>query len=138
MDLLPPHLHIRGADLGALLRLRAPMIFYRYLSTAVPSHGPFIAGAAGVLVPPVFLATHRYLSQLEALQSLALPGPLPTHVMEFEVPMGTQVQGPAYVEPLSYANVWALPDVHRLGNGVELTALTPLHLAAGTYTVYPL
>lgn len=126
MELQPPNLFIRGASFGGLVTLSDPVTMYKYLTPKF--HGRIIndARAALKLPPPVYLTTYRFYTSLEALRSLALPGPAPTYVLELHLAPGVELQGPAFVEALSSSAALLLPGEHRYGNGIELLLLTPL------------
>lgn len=114
MDCQPVNLFIRGSQTGALLTLAHTMTVYKYLTPYF--HEPVIADAeqqARNLGVPMYVTTYRYYTQLEAVRALALPGPLPTHVLEIDLPAGAELQGPAFIEPLAPGQTRALPREHR-------------------------
>lgn len=140
MDFQPPNLFIRGATVGALVRLPVSMTMYKYLTKRY--HQAIIDNPDGArrLPPPIYLTTYRYYASREALRALALPGPAPTHVLEVHLAAGAEFQGPAFVSPLSPSGILALPREHRYGNGIEFLLLTPLSddLLTAPFRVLPL
>ena len=131
MDVQPINLFIRGTSIGALLTLVHSMTVYKYLTPLF--HQPVIDDVtqASNLRVPMYVTTYRYYTPLEAVRALALPGPVPTHVLEIDLPPGAELQGPAFVEPLAPALARALPREHRWGNGIECLLLTRISAAWG-------
>lgn len=128
MDGHPRTLFIQGTFVAAQLTLTEPAEFFRYLCAAVPAHAPWIAGTARKLPALSYLTQHRYYSRMEALQSLALPGPAPTHVVRLSLGSGSRLTGPAWIEPFPSTQLMALPNVHRFGSGIEYRTLDELVL----------
>ncbi|GEM_PF-6757425 len=135
MDFQPANLFIRGASpgqgfsFGQHFELNHPLTVYKYLNAAY--HVGIIEqplSAAEALVPPIYVTTHRYYTGIQALRALAIPGPLPTHVLEINLPPGEEVelQGPSWITPLDPSDVTALPAEHRDGNGTQFLVWTPL------------
>lgn len=77
--------------------------------------------------PKLYVTPWRYYSRREAQRALALPGRVPDRVLEIQLGAGALLQGPAWSEPLSPAQVRADWDVQRYGNGIELLVLGPLN-----------
>ena len=119
MDFQPVNLFIRGALLGPVMRLSEPITMYKYLNRRY--HQSIIADPtrAGGLSRPIYVTMYCYYDPGEALRSLAIPGPMPTHVLELDLQPGTLLQGPAFVNPVGPRNVAFLPTEHRYGNGIE-------------------
>lgn len=126
MDFQPPNLFIRGVSLGALITLLHPMTVYKYLTRIFHQRVIENPREAVNLRVPMYVTTYRYYMPLEALRALSLPGPSPSHVLEIDLPPGAELQGPAFVEPLSLTQIRGLPREHRYGNGIECLLLTPV------------
>jgi len=125
MDFQPANLFIRGVSLGPLVKLAKPMTFFKYLN--IRYHRAIVedASRASLLPPPQYVTNYRYYEPLEVLRALALPE-RPTHVLELDLVTGTELQGPAFINPLSPYSVTSLRSEHRFGNGIEFWILTPL------------
>ena len=125
MDCQPVNLFIRGVSFGGLVRLAQPMTMYKYLTTKF--HQAIISDpkVASRLPPPIYITNYRYYTSYEALRALSLPGPPPTHVLEIDLAAGVELQGPAFVNPLSPSSAFSLPREHRHGNRYRVSPVNP-------------
>ena len=134
----PDNLFIRGLEVAGTFRLAGPTTFYRYVHAGARSSQPLLARLGGLLPASTYLSIFRHYSADEALKSLALPGPPPTHVLEIVLPATTFIAGPAYITPLSTKDIWWRPETHRPGDGIEFQTLEDVFLLTSQYAVHPL
>src|SRR5262245_28336171 len=101
MDSQPPNLFVRGWNVARLWVLDQPATLYKYPNTRY--HAGILKDPHEFhsLPRPIYVTNYRFYSGDEALQALSIPGPAPTHVIEIELAVGSRLQGPAFVPPLS-------------------------------------
>jgi hypothetical protein len=134
MDLHPANSSIRGAEeVGHEHSWPTPTRVWAYLCTRNQRHlelyGAVAAGRSAIFGPRKWVTVWGSYSAFEACSSLALPSYIPDVVLEFTLPPGVFVRGPAWVEPFPTDYVLADNYVPRSGNGIELLILDPVDLS---------
>jgi len=136
LDFQADNVFVRKAIDRAIFNTTVDIECYHYINTryfVLPSSEDSL-----LLKPKRFVTIYGYYTSLEAQQSLALPGLAPTHVIKFKLPANTNVQGPAWIDPMPSSQVFEDPQDERFGNGVEILVLNGLKLAPADYEVLPL